>query len=177
MKWHQLHIPTLITVIVCFCSNSLSPPAHAVEEKIYFLVSLQTLSNHDRELNKEGGPVCTRTQRTPITAAHSCSDVETMEGIVNCNTDRKLAEMTLSVFCLCCRVRALRDRHTVEPWAAGCVRWSRRRRRPVQGRFTPPWRDHRWRPRWAWLIPTATWTSSSAKMVRIFNNPFKSDTR
>lgn len=55
---------------------------------------------------------------------------------------------------------------TLEPrWAADCAKWSWHQRRAVQGRYSPPWRDHRWRPKWEWPIPTATWTSWSARTV------------
>lgn len=54
---------------------------------------------------------------------------------------------------------------TKEPWAAACAKWSWHQRRAVQGRSTPPSRDHRWKPKWEWPTPTATWTSSSAKTV------------
>ena len=58
MSVYQLYIPTVITVIeYCISSPHLSfpllMPAHAVKEKRHFLVSLPTLSNQDRELNKE----------------------------------------------------------------------------------------------------------------------------
>lgn len=50
----SLCIPTMIAVIECLVSDPcLSPPTEAVKEIIFFLVTLQTLSNQDGELKKE----------------------------------------------------------------------------------------------------------------------------
>lgn len=44
----------MIAVIECLVSDPcLSPPTEAVKEIIFFLVTLQTLSNQDGELKKE----------------------------------------------------------------------------------------------------------------------------
>lgn len=73
---------------------------------------------------------------------------------------------TLSLFGVVDRICGQSCWQTVEPWAADCVKWNQHRRRTVQGRFTPPSKDHRWRPKWVWPTPTATWTFWLEKMVR-----------
>ena len=71
--------------------------------KRHFLVCLPTLSNQDRELHKEA--VLTAHERAKsrvllfaavsgFTVTCSCGDIERMEQITNCKTDRKLAKIT-----------------------------------------------------------------------------------
>lgn len=58
------------------------PPAHAVDEKIHFLVSLSTLSNQCRELHQEA-VLSARSSFLLLSGDYhcdSCDDVEKREG-------------------------------------------------------------------------------------------------